>query len=432
MKNADSYKLYLAGTDGDALIYSGTETSFVFDDAVPCTEYSFYVVAVASKRGVTAESEPSLVLTVITSVATVEGFAASDVTSNSYTISWDEAENAEFYTLYRLEDGEYIRLMSVTNTSCTLEGLENSRKDFYRVSATYRIGSVMQESELSEVFSATTLPDKVENIKCTPYEDKAVISWDKVKNADCYNVYLYENGKYVLKKTVSTNKYTVTGLKDASKQYVRVRAYIRASLGTQKGSIATYSFYTKAKTVTDITASDITDTSYTLSWKPSSDGVNRYYVYRYDESKGGFVCFKTTSATSLKLTGLEPGETVDYRIIPAIVKNGSVFIKGYSSQTFSFSTKLGKVTKLTAKDLGKTSFTLSWNAVENADYYRVYRYDSVNKKYILLGSPRTASYKISGLDSGKRYYYKVRAIGKDGGNVYYGYYSDLFSVTTKK
>ncbi len=432
VENATAYKLYIKDSNSDRLIYEGTETSFVFNEAMPSTEYSFYAVATVTKRGLTSESEPSDTLNVLTTVGVVDNFKASDVTANSYTISWDAIDSADFYTVYRLEDGEYIKLISITTPYYTFENLENSAKSFYKVSATYRLGSIIQESELSQEFSATTLPDTLVNVSGVPYQDKVVLTWDKVKNADCYNVYLLENGKYVLKATVKDNTYTLKGLDDVTKYTVRVRGYIRSTLGTQKGKLCTYSFYTMAKSITSITASSVTDTSYTLSWDASSEGVNTYYVYRYDESKPGFKRIATTTKPSIKLTGLEPGTTHDYRIIPHIIKNGSSFLRGYTSATFSFSTNLGKTVNLKASSITSNSFTLSWAPTENASYYRVYRYDTSTKEYILISSTRNTSLKISSLSGGKKYYYKVRAIGNYDGKYYYGYYSDLFTVTTKK
>ena len=69
------------------------------------------------------------------------------------------------------------------------------------VTATYFVDDYVLESNRSKESTATTLPDAVTGLKGTAYEDRVSLKWNKVKNADCYNVYLKENGKYVLKKT---------------------------------------------------------------------------------------------------------------------------------------------------------------------------------------------------------------------------------------
>lgn len=430
--NADSYKLYIAREDGSELIYEGSEKSFTFNSASPYSEYRVYVVSSVTKRGITAESVASDAIDVTTKVGVPTNISVSDITSNSYVISWDGIAKAEFYTLYRQEGAEKIKVVSTVVPSYEFTSLLSSTKSIYYLTATYKAGNIMQESDFSQKFSVTTTPDKVENIVGEAFEDRVVLSWDKVNDADCYNVYLRENGKYVLKKTVKGNTYTLTGIKDATKHYVRVRAYIRTTFGTQKGKIETFSFYTKPKTVTGITASSVTDTTVTLSWNRSSTSVNRYYVYCSEKSDSGFELLKATSETSVKLTGLNSGKTLYFRVVPAVIKNGSVFLEGDTSQTCTVKLKPSKPVDLRAGNITKNSFTLSWNEVPNATHYRVYRYDTSTKKYILIDSIRKTELKITSLSSGKKYYYKVRPLKKENGVLTYGYYSDLFSVTTKK
>ena len=429
----DSYTVYLVDGDESYAFYEGAANSCRFDGALPFTDYSFYVIATVSERNNYAEGVPSEVLTVKTKYTVIKEFSASDVTDDSYTVSWPEQYNAIGYNVYRLDDGIYNLIACVGDPFCEFNDLENSAKNFYKVSVLYELPEGVYEGELSEEFSATTLPDNVEGVSGTAYDNKVELSWDAVKNADCYNVYLQENGKYVLKKTVKVNYCTLEGLEGAKMHNVRVRAYIRSTLGTQKGKITTYSFYTKPETVTGISATSVTDSELTLSWNASSDSVNRYYVYRSDRSDGGFKLTKTTSATSYKVTGLESGKTCHFRVVPAVInKDGSIFLKGSTSQTCTVSTLPSKPLNLRGENITSDSFTLIWDEVQNATYYRVYRYDTSTKKYVLVGSVYDNQIPVSSLEGGKKYYYKVRPIKRENGVYTYGYYSDLFGVTTKK
>lgn len=433
VKGADSYNLYLKSKTGDVLIYEGAETSYCFTDSLPDTEYSFCVIATVTDRKIYVESEPSAVLNVLTTLDCAKNFSASDVTSASYKISWTAAENAVGYNVYRLVGDEYKLVASVAENFCELTGLENSRKDFYKVSAVYDTYGLAQESELSEAFSATTLPDKVVGLKGSAYEDRVELSWTPVKNADCYNVYLKENGKYVLKKTVKTNSYVLSGLEDNTNYSVRVRAYIRSTLGTQKGLLATFSFNTMMKTVTDIKATSITDTTCVLSWSPSSEGVNRYNVYRVDETTGKRVRIAyTRGATSVTLKNLKPGYTEKLSVSAYIMKDGAVYRKAYRSGDCEVKTRLGKVVGLSGTNSAAGTVTLKWDEVENASYYRVYMYDAAKKEYVQLSAPRTTSYKVTNLEKGTKYKFKIRAIGRSGDDAYYGYYSSVLTVSVKK
>ena len=61
------------------------------------------------------------------------------------------------------------------------------------------------------------------------------------------------------------------------------------------------------------------------------------------------------------------------------------------------------------------ALSVSWNEVENAAYYEVYRSYSANSRGALLGKVKdTLSYNDKNVYSGKKAYYQVRAQRKDG------------------
>ena len=431
--DTDTYALYLKGGKSDKLIYKGKDNFFEYDGVKGLSEYKFYVVAIAESRGMVSESIPSELLTVNTPAETVKGFTASEVTASSYKISWNKIPEAAYYRVYSVSDGLYTQVAMTEEPYCELTGLENSKKTAYVVTATYFVDDYVLESDRSKEFTATTLPDAVTGLKGTAYDDRVSLKWNKVKNADCYNVYLMENGKYVLKKTVKTNSYVLEGLQDATNYSVRVRAYIRSTLGTQKGKLATLSFNTKMKTVTNIKASNITDTTCVLSWSPSSKGANRYNVYRYDKATGKSVRIAyTTGATRVTLKNLKPGTTERFCIIAYIMKDGKAIRTSYKTELFDVKMNLGKVVGLKAKNSSAGTVTLTWNSVPYASYYRVYMYDEVDKKYVQLGTPKTTTFKVKSLKKGKSYKFKIRAIGRADGKAYYGYYSSVLTFTVKK
>lgn len=56
------------------------------------------------------------------------------------------------------------------------------------------------------------------------------------------------------------------------------------------------------------------------------------------------------------------------------------------------------------------SIKITWNKVKNADKYQVYRATTKNGKYKLVITTKKQTYINKGLITGKRYYYKVRAV----------------------
>ena len=57
----------------------------------------------------------------------------------------------------------------------------------------------------------------------------------------------------------------------------------------------------------------------------------------------------------------------------------------------------------------KNTIVLSWNKVIGANGYTVYRSTSLNGKYTAIKNTTKLTYSNSGLTSGKKYYYIVKA-----------------------
>ena len=57
---------------------------------------------------------------------------------------------------------------------------------------------------------------------------------------------------------------------------------------------------------------------------------------------------------------------------------------------------------------------LTWNAVEGATSYRIYRSTSRGSGYSLLGTTTSTSYVNTGASTGTTYYYRVKAVNRDG------------------
>ena len=77
------------------------------------------------------------------------------------------------------------------------------------------------------------------------------------------------------------------------------------------------------------------------------------------------------------------------------------------------------VSDLKAKTGGNTTVKLSWTGSAGADSYKVYRYNSSKKKYVLSKTVSETSCTVNNLSAGYSYSFKVYAYGKDGdGNTY--------------
>ena len=94
-------------------------------------------------------------------------------------------------------------------------------------------------------------------------------------------------------------------------------------------------------------------------------------------------------------------------IMPLSMETGSV-----SAAT----KKPSKVTLTSVSSAGSTSISIKWKKSKNAKKYQVYRATSKNGKYKRVVTTKSRSYVNKKLKTGKRYYFKVRALnGKKKG-----------------
>lgn len=90
--------------------------------------------------------------------------------------------------------------------------------------------------------------------------------------------------------------------------------------------------------------------------------------------------------------------------------------------------KLSKVKRFyVGSDLKTTSATLTWDKVNYADGYKLYKYNANTKKYALVKTldPAITSYKITGLKSGTCYRYRIKAYMDFEGKTYTSSNSNL-------
>ena len=95
---------------------------------------------------------------------------------------------------------------------------------------------------------------------------------------------------------------------------------------------------------------------------------------------------------------------------------------------------LDKVQGLTVETVSSTSLELSWDPVEEADGYRIYRLNTATGKYVRIKTVKgedTVLYKNDALLSATKYTYKVRAYATADGKTIFGRCSAATSAETK-
>ncbi len=394
------------------------------------TNYKFAVVAYGEVDGTVYTSEMSAPVNVTTAYGVPKEFTLSGVTATSYKLIWKSISEADSYNVYLKNGSKYEKTASVKDSAYSVSSRKNGDVAYYKISAVYKVGKKTIESELSDEVGATTLPGKVTGFTAMPSTTYVNLKWDAVKNADCYNVYIYEDGEYNLQKTVKGTEYKLTGLRQGATYKFTVRAYIKLGTGTRKGSMTSVTATLKPSKVSKITLSSVTDKTQKLSW-PAAVGANYYYIYRYNSVSKKYEQVAKTSSRSYTFNNLTAGKTYSYKIMSAVVKDGKTLAQGSYSSVYKFSTDPAKVTGLKSTSATASKIALTWNKVSGATYYEISCYSKENGDYILAGTSETNSFTVTGLNKKTQYKFKIRAIRTVNDKDYTGYNSSAISVKTK-
>ena len=393
-------------------------------------EYTFVVKAIAVKNDTEIYSDYSDTAGAATAYPVPENIKVSDVKSASYKLSWNAVTEAVGYKVYRLKNDSYELVASVSTNYYTVGSLSFGQIDTYKITAVFKEGSKKYESNYSEEIIAATTPATVKKFTAKAYTRTVKLSWNAVENADCYNIYLLEGDKHVLLDTVTGTSCKIEELVPGVGYTFYIRAYIRLTNSTVKGSMTSVSAVTKPEKVEKLTISGVGATYHTLNWE-EAEGANYYHIYQYSSKEKAYVVVAKTKKLSYKFEGLTSGKTYGYKVRSVYTKAGKDDVLGDVSAVFKFTTKPAKTTELKSSSITANSFKLSWKKVSGATYYQVAVYDKEKGAYVTYGTSDTNSITFKNLSKATTYKVKVRTVKEYEGKKYYGSYSSVLSVKTK-
>lgn len=184
--------------------------------------------------------------------------------------------------------------------------------------------TVSPEPSVTETPIATPIPTKepekpvklstpkLKKVVSVSY-DSVKVTWDKVKSADGYRVYMKEHGKWKSLGKVSSNSYICKGLETGKKYTFTVRAYKKANTGTvlsaynKKGISGTPKLSTPELKSVKRSASGVT-----FRWKKTA-GATGYIVYR-KANNGSWRALYATNNVSYKDTVAKKGVKYTYTV----------------------------------------------------------------------------------------------------------------------
>lgn len=217
------------------------------------------------------------------------------------------------------------------------------------------------------------------------------------------------------------------------------------SIGTGKITIKGAGNYTGTKTVSfkivpkavsNVDLTKKTTSSLTISWS-KMDNVTGYKIYKYNSKSNSYELLKTisnNSTTSYTDANLNSASVYSYKVRSYSKDSSGNYYYGRYSDVFSESTKVKKVENLKFDSRTATSLNISWDKVDNADGYKIYRLDVNTNSYKLIDTIEDnsiTSYTHSNRLSATNHYYKVKAYKYLNGSTRHSDYSSRLKATTR-
>ena len=240
-------------------------------------------------------------------------------------------------------------------------------------------------------------------------DGKPYLTWDAVEGADRYEVQrAIDDGAF---QDFYQPKSTSTALRNGSAVPGNVYRYrIRAVVGGEAGPWAT------ANGVMACCAQPKVEVSHNSDGKPVLTWDKVEYAQKYDVLRsvdgGPFTHLTYASGTRLTNSSAKPGVTYRYQVVAV---SGVSDADSIPAQTPAVQCSMAApALKLTTRASdGKPCLT--WEKVDGADHYKVYRKVGKSGTYSLLkGDVQGTSLRNSSTKPGTTYYYYVVAVAADG------------------
>ena len=270
---------------------------------------------------------------------------------------------------------------------------------------------VMPDSDVTvkATFVPNDRPDAPEaKITVNQNTGKPYLTWEPVEGADSYEVWRsVEGGKY-------SRLYTTTGTRMTNSSAVPGTTYSYKVRAMSSNLAGAYSEVVEATCIcarTEARVSLRTDGKPVVTWD-KVDGAVKYEVY-CAKGDGDFVRLFTTTGNRMNHTSAEVGQTYSYRVraVCSDIKGNSAFSNTVEATCGEARLAIPDV-KLTVKASSGKPY-LTWNKVDGAAKYEVYRKVGKNGSYQKFYTTSGTRMTNSSAEPGTTYYYKVRAIAGD-------------------
>ena len=350
--------------------------------------------------------------------------AGNSATSGKPMLTWDAVDGATSYRVYRAtsQNGTYSLLGSVTTTTYVNTGAKDGVTYYYKVTAVNDSGESAFSNTVSGQNKVVTPKPAAPVVKIgnSATSGKPMLTWNAVSGATSYKVYraTSQNGTYSLLGSVTVTSYTNTGAKDGVTYYYKVTAVNDSGESAYSNIVSGQN-----KAVTPKPSAPVVKIGHSassgkpmLTWNAVS-GATSYKVYRATSQNGTYSLLGSVTVTSYTNTGAKDGVTYYYKVKAVNSAGESAFSNTVSGQSKTVTPKPAAPVVKIGHSATSGKPMLTWNAVDGAASYKVYRATAKNGAYTVINTTKALTYTNTGAALGTTYYYKVEALNAAGKSI---------------
>ena len=413
ISGAVSYDIYRSanGTDFE-LLTNQTGTSYADASAAPDTDYWYKVNALGASEEL--NSIEGAVKKVHATLAKPNVTFSNDGKTGKPKLSWDAIDGAVSYKIYRssYSTKKYKLLKTVTSTEYIDTSVSVAKGYYYKVIAVgENVSSAYSAYKKLTAKCAQPQVSITQNSAGKPY-----LSWSKVSGAEKYYIYRVDasGNRTSLGSTTNTN-YTDTKAAVGTTYTYQVRTY-----GSKSAYHSAYSESVSCLCICGQPALSVSVNAATgkptLSWKAISGAVS-YDIYR-SANGTDFELLTNQTGTSYADASAAPDTDYWYKVNALGAREELNSVEGAAKKVHATLAKPNVTFSIDGKT-GKPK--LSWDAIDGAVSYKIYRSSKSTKSYKVVKTVTATEYIDTSVSVGKGYYYKVIAVGENVSSAYSAY-----------
>ena len=481
---ASGYRLYLS-TDGtnwtaaNKVDLTDSEVSYTWTGLNPSTKYYFRIFAYVTLNLTSGAQEDmvsngSLVVNAYTNPTTPEGLTVERVDFKHLALYWDDlGETVDGYEIYRSTDNKTYTLVNTIGNVYHYDdiALTCGTKYYYKIRAyVVTADNTKSYSLFSNIDSGKPVPHAPQNVNAYGLDGTSIkLTWegedgpaDPINGAHGYVIYQRVKGEdaFTVAAVVeggSVMNYILENMTPGVEMEFRVCAYRTVSGKRVEGEYSdVVCAIAKPLAPANVKATLVNETSLKVSWD-ASKGASGYDLYMYVDKKivseptdmGALSLEKhgeplekmtfvvSTAETSYTVTGLIPGYTYEFRVVPFVDVAG-VAVTGPASMTAENSPRPVRPANLKGNATALDSVTLTWDptafVAEGLKGYGLFYSDDLAQTWTLLidlQDPEACEYIDNTVTFGVSRMYRIRSYIYSDGVQVFSVYSPAITVAPK-